>query len=174
MKMNEKEINDLKENLILSLDNLVTSAKSNNQDTIDFIGTCFIKCFNDTEDFNENKELVTNLINDIQDTYNNDGYVLYKWDFETINNRKNMLVITINKIKTSGEKIKGKVENNLNRIIRKSRMIYDVLDSYKDSAGFSELELLTKNADELLAKCMMTMSDIDSKRTEEINGDIKP
>lgn len=167
MKMNEKEINDLKENLILSLDNWVTSAKSDNLDTMDFIGTCFVKCFNDTEDFNENKEVVINLINDIQNTYNNDGYVLYKWDFETINNHENMLVITINKIKTPGEKIKGKVEDNLSRIIRKSRMMYDVLDSYKDLEGFNELESLTKNADEILAKCMLVMSDIDTKRNKE-------
>lgn len=93
---------------------------------------------------------------------------MYKWSFETINNRENMyLVCTINKIKTPGEKIKGKVENNLSRIIRKSRMMYDVLDSYKDSEGFNELELLTKNADEILAKCMLVMSDIDTKRNEE-------
>ena len=158
------DLKELKEDLILTLDNWVTSAKSDNQDSIDFIS----KCFTDTEDFNKNKEALSNLINDIQNTYNNDGYVLYKWSFETINNRENMyLVCTINKIKTPGEKIKGKVEDNLNRIIRKSRMMYDVLDSYKDSEGFKELEALTKNADEILAKCMLVMSDIDTKRNEK-------
>ena len=158
------DLKELKEDLILTLDNYVTSAKSDNLDTIYF----FSKCFDDIEDFNKNKEALSNLINDIQNTYNNDGYVLYKWDFETINKRENLyLVITINKIKTPGEKIKGKVEDNLNRIIRKSRIIFDVLDSYKDSEGFNEVELLTKNADEILAKCMLVMSDIDTKRNKE-------
>lgn len=163
------DLKELKEDLILTLDNYVTSAKSDNKDIISFISKRFV----DTEDFNKNKKELSNLINDIQNTYNNDGYVLYKWDFykwdfETINNRENMcLVCTINKIKTPGEKIKGKVENNLNRIIRKSRMMYDVLDSYKDSEGFNELESLTKNADEILAKCMLVMSDIDTKRNKE-------
>ena len=158
------DLKELKEDLILTLDNYVTSAKSENLDTLEFAS----KCFDDTEDFNKNKEDLSNLINDIQNTYNNDGYVLYKWDFETINKRENLyLVITINKIKTPGEKIKGKVEDNLNRIIRKSRIIFDVLDSYKDSEGFNEVELLTKNADEILAKCMLVMSDIDTKRNKE-------
>ena len=157
------DLKELKEDLILTLDNYVTSAKSDNLDTIYF----FSKCFDDIEDFNKNKEALSNLINDIQNTYNNDGYVLYKWSFETINKCENMLLVTINKIKTPGEKIKGKVENNLSRIIRKSRIMYDVLDSYKDSEGFNELELLTKNADELLAKCMLVMSDIDTKRNEK-------
>ena len=75
MKMNEKEINDLKSMVLKFLDAFVDAAAEKGEKTV------MIPPLNlniDYEKFGENKEELTNLMTDLKNNYKKDGYVLDK------------------------------------------------------------------------------------------------
>lgn len=75
MKMNEKEINDLKSMILKFLDAFVDAAAEKDEKTV------MMPLLNlniDYEKLNDNKEEITNLITDLKNNYKKDGYILDK------------------------------------------------------------------------------------------------